>query len=220
MENRRPLVPDHRDYEYGYTQAYDLAVAQLGAIRDLRQQCRKNGARYQETGSRRIITLRFLNRSYRITLPDIEIKLTGSREAVPLRTGVLLLHYFLKAKGTTLSGKLITFKELPEGILYFPTFTKRTINPLLKHFGGEPQKLAAAGRELGGQPVGYGDTAVVINVFPCVPLTFVIWGGDAEFTPMASIMFDATIGDYLATEDIVVACEAAVWMLVRALRPA
>jgi hypothetical protein len=220
MENRRPLIPDYRDYEYGYTQAYDLAVAQLGATGDLRRQCRRCGARYRETASRQVITLRFLNRSYRITLPDMDIKLAGSREEVPLKTGVLLLHYFIQAKGTPLSGKPITFKELAEGTLYFPTFTKRTISPLLKYFGGEPQKLAEAGRELDGQPADYGDAAVVINVFPYVPLTFVIWGGDDEFDPAASIMFDAAIGDYLATEDIVVVCEAAVWTLVRALRSA
>jgi len=214
------LIPDQRDYEYGYTQAYSLAAMQLGAAGDLRQQCLRSGARYQETGSRQVITLGFLNRSYRITLPDVDIKLTGSREAVPLKTRVLLLHYFIRAGGTPLSGKLITFKELPEGILYFPTFTKRTINPLLKHFGGEPQRLSAVARELGGQPADYGDAAVTINVFRYVPLTLVVWRGDAEFTPSASIMFDATIGDYLATEDIVVVCEAAVWTLVRALRPA
>ena len=105
MENRRPLIPDYRDYEYGYTQAYNLAVTQLGATGDLRQQCRRSGARYRETASRKVITLRFLNRSYRITLPDMDIKLVGSRETVPLKTRVLLLHYFIRAKGTPLSGK-------------------------------------------------------------------------------------------------------------------
>ncbi len=220
MEKRRPLVPDQRDYEYGYTQAYSLAVSQLGVASDLRQQCRKSGARYRETASRQVITLRFLNRSYRITLPEVEIKLVGSREAVPLKTRVLLLHYLIRARGTPLSGKPITFKELAEGTLYFPTFTKRTVSPLLKYFGGEPPRLLTVSEELDGRPVDYGDAAVVISVFPHVPLTFVIWGGDAEFTPTASIMFDATIGDYLATEDIVVACEATVWTLVRALRSA
>jgi hypothetical protein len=94
------------------------------------------------------------------------------------------------------------------------------VSPLLKYFGGEPQRLESVARELGGQPADYGDAAVAINVFPYVPLTLVVWEGDAEFTPAASIMFDATIGDYLSTEDIVVVCEAVVWTLVRALRPA
>jgi hypothetical protein len=32
-------------------------------------------------------------------------------------------------------------------------------------------------------------------------------------------MFDATVTDYLPTEDIIVACEAIVWTLVRSLKP-
>ena len=63
----------------------------------------------------------------------------------------------------------------------------------------------------------YGDVAVTVDAFCYVPLTFVLWRGDAEFTPSASIMFDATITDYLAAEDIVVVCETIAWTIVRSL---
>jgi len=68
---------------------------------------------------------------------------------------------------------------------------------------------------LGGQKAEYGDTAVTINAFRRVPITLVIWQGDEEFRPEASILFDSTITDYLTTEDIHVLCETIAWRLVK-----
>ena len=217
MESKRFSLPNQRNYEYAYNLAYKLAREELAKIQDIAQQCRRSGAHYQEIDSQKLITLEYLNRSYQITLPDIDVTLVDSQEAVPLKTKVLLLHYFIRAKGAPPSGKMITFKELPGGTSYFPTFIKRTINPLLKRFGKEPQRLLETARKLGGHKADYGDVAVTIDAFCYVPLTFVLWRGDAEFTPSASIMFDATITDYLAAEDIVVVCETIAWTIVRSL---
>jgi len=218
MENKRFSLPDQRNYEYAYTQAYELACRELNALGDIERQCRRCGAGYRETGSRKIITLAHLGRSYDITLPPVAVSLAGSREDVPLKTRVLLLHYLTRAKGTPLSGTMITFKELPEGAVYFPTFAKRTLNPLTASFGEKPERLASVAGVLGGRPADYGDAAVSVSAFPRLPLTLVLWRGDSEFPPAASILFDATVSDYLPTEDIIITCEAAVWTLVRALR--
>ena len=135
MESKRFSLPNQRNYEYAYNLAYKLAREELAKIQDIAQQCRRSGAHYQEIDSQKLITLEYLNRSYQITLPDIDVTLVDSQEPVPLKTKVLLLHYFIRAKGVPPSGKMITFKELPGGTSYFPTFIKRTINPLLKRFG-------------------------------------------------------------------------------------
>ena len=215
---KRFSLPSYRNYEYGYTQAYKLAGEQLANIDDIEQQCLKSGAEYLATDSKKVITLNYLNRSYQVTLPDVDITLVGSQEAVPIRDKVLLLHYLTRARGTPLSDKMITFKELPEGTIYFPTFAKRTINPIVNHFGKEPQRLVDTAKILGGYKVDYGDVAVTINAFRYVPITLVLWQGDEEFTPSGSIMFDATISDYLSTEAITVLCETITWKLVRALK--
>jgi hypothetical protein len=218
MESRRFSLPSQRNYEYAYTQAYELACEELAKVQDMAQQCRRCGAEYRETGSRKVITLAHLSRSYHITLPCVGVNLAGSREVVPLKTRVLLLHYLLRAKGTPLSGTMITFKELPEGAVYFPTFAKRTLNPLTGNFGKEPERLASVAGVLNGHPADYGDVAVTISAFPYVPLVLVLWRGDSEFTPEASILFDATVTDYLPTEDIIITCEAAVWTLVKSAK--
>ena len=211
-------MPSQRNFEYGLELAYKLACEQLAKIDDIKQQCGKSGAQYLETDSQKVIILQYLNQSYQVTLPNVDISLVDSQEKVPIRDKVLILHYLTLAKGTPVADKMITFKELPEGANYFPTFSRRTIDPLLDHFGNEPHQLIDAAGKLGGLKVDYGDAAITINAFSYVPITLVLWRGDEEFTPSGSIIFDATISDYLSTEDIAVLCEIIIWKLVKFLK--
>ena len=211
-------MPNQQNYEYGYELAYKLACEQLAKFDNIEQQCLKSGARYQVIDSQKIIILEYLNQSYQIVFPDIDISLIDSEEEVPIRDKILILHYFTQAKGTPITNKVIAFRELPEGANYFPTFSKRAIKPLLDHFGREPERLIGAAEKLGGHKVDYGDVAVTINAFSYVPITLVLWRGDEEFNPEGNILFDSTISDYLPTEDINILCETISWKLVKYLR--
>ena len=210
-------LPNQNDYDYGYEMAYKLACEQLAGIRDIEALCRKSSAQYLEIDAKKVIVIEYLNQSYLISLPDIEISLRNSEETVPIEDKILMLHYLISAKGTPLSNRMITYKELPEGANYFPNFAQRVIKPLIGHFGKEPHRLIDVAGKLGGSSADYGDAAVTINVFSRVPITFVLWRGDDEFAPRGSIMFDSTIPDYLSTEDINVLCASIAWKLVRLL---
>ncbi len=220
MGSRDLSLPDQRNYKYAYELAYKLACEQLAKIDDIDQQCLRSGARCQVIDAKKVIIIQYLNRPYQITLLEIEISLTDSEDKVPLRDKVLILHYLTLAKGTLATNRLITFKELPEGANYFPTFSKRTIKPILRNFGKELHLLVDAAEKLGGHKADYGDVAVTINAFSRVPITIVLWRGDDEFAPEGSIIFDATISDYLSTEDITVLCETITWRLINYLRGA
>ena len=215
MESKHLTLSTMDNHEYGYGLAYQLACEQLAEIDNIEQQCRKSGAQYVD--SQKAIIIKYLNQSYLITLPDIEITLMTKEEKVPLRDKILILHYLTRAKGTPLSNKVITYKELPEGVNYFPTFYKRAINPIVNHFGNEPRRLLDVARILGGHEANYGDAAVTIDAFSRVPITLVLWKSDDEFAPDGNIMFDSAISDYLPTEDIIVLCELITWRLVRLL---
>ena len=217
MENRNSTLPTEGSYR-GYELAYKLAREQMTRIDDIKGQCRKSGARYLETDSQQVVIVEYLNRSYQVTFPNADISLIDNPEEVPIRDKVLILHYLTLAKGTPIANKMITFKELPEGSNYFPTFSKRTIKPLLDHFGNQPPRLVDAAARLGGHKADYGDVAVTIKAFSYVPITVVLWRGDEEFAPSGSIIFDATISDYLSTEDITVLCETITWKLVKSLK--
>lgn len=217
MESERLVLYGQKNYETAGKFAYRLAGEQLAKIADIEQQCRKSDTQYRVIDSQKTIVIQYLNQSYLIALPDIKIALAGSAEEVPLRDRVLMLHYFVSAKGTPIADKLVTFRELPEGKVYSPTFAKRTSQPLLDRFGKEPHLLLDAAEKLGGHRVDYGDTAVTINAFSRVPITIVLWRGDEEFAPQGNILFDATIADYLPTEDITVLSEIIIWRLIRSL---
>lgn len=220
MDSKRLPFPLQNNYGPVHNLAYRLACHQLIGIDDVEEQCRKSGAQYHFIDSRESITVRYLNRTYLITLPDVEISLIDSPEAVPVRDRILILHYMLTARGTSPANRLIAFHELPEGSVYYPTFAKRTIQPLVDNFGPDPSLLLEASRKLGGGKAAYGDTAVIINAFPHVPITIVLWRGDKEFPARGNVLFDAAITHYLSTEDITVLCETIVWRLVGLKRAA
>jgi len=213
MEKEYSPPPIYNTPGYGYELAYQLACEQLARIDDIERQCLKSGTQY--LAPQKVIIIQYLNQSYQVTLPDIKISLMDSEEGIPIRDKILILHYLTSAKGSTATNKLITYKELPDGIHYFPTFSKRTINAILDHFGKEPHRLVDAAKKLGGHKADYGDVAVTIDAFSHVPITLVLWQGDDELAAAGSLIFDSNISDYLPTEDITVLCEIITWRVIK-----
>ena len=218
MEHVAFSLPEQKDYSYSYGLAYKLACEQLAKVDDVAELCRRSGCSYNTVDSKKIISLEYLNQTYQLTLPGIVITKEGSEEEVPLRDRILIVHYLTQAKGTPISNRLITYKELKEGANYFPTFFKRAVKPLVDCFGKCPEKLLDAARALGGQKASCGDVAVTINAFRRVPITLVLWKGDEEFPPDGNILFDSTILDYLSAEDVNVLCQTIAWELVKFYR--
>jgi hypothetical protein len=218
MKNMHFELPEPKGYDQAHGLAYRLVLDELAGIEDIGQQCRKSGAQCQVLDSRKTVVIRYLDQPYRISLPDGEISTMNNADELTLRDKLIILHYFTSAKGTPPEGRLVTFRELPEGKVYSPTFSKRTIQPLLENFGKDPGSLPSVGQRLGGYKADYGDTAVTINALNRVPITIVIWQGDEEFASQGNILFDANITDYLPTEDITVLCEIITWKLIRFLK--
>jgi hypothetical protein len=213
MTRGRLTLPEQNVRVYAYELAYKLACERLTGIKDIEQQCHKSGTQY--INSEKAIIIDYLNHTYRISFPDGGVSFTTGGEEVPIKDKILILDYFTRAKGTLLSDKKITYKELHDGSNYFATFAKRTIQPLVTFFGSQPEQLRKTARIMGGQKSDYGDAAVTINAFSRVPVTIVLWRGDEEFAPEGSILFDSTIADYLTNDDIHTLCENIIWKLVR-----
>jgi hypothetical protein len=211
-------LPDQKDYEIAYNLAIHLAAEKLASPEVFEEQCRRSDSVCRTNSVSRIISLNYLNREYQITLPEISISLTDSDKTVELRDQILILHYITQARGTPLSNSLISYQELKEGSVYYPNFVQRAVKPLVDYFGKNPERLLNVSKELNGHKADFGDIAVTIQAFPRVPVTLVIWKGDAEFPPDASILFDNTILDYLTAEDVNVLCQSTVWYLVKALQ--
>jgi len=126
---------------------------------------------------------------------------------------ILILHYLSGVKDIPLSGKMLSFKDLPSGLFYFSAFRQRSLQPLIETFGKRPGSLLAAGEALRAEKIAQGDAGITVKVFPMLPLSIIIWKGDEELPPEATILFDATASQRLETEDL----STAAGMLVRKL---
>ena len=194
----------------------DVAYAQVRerlATADIEEQCRHSGSEYNRQDSGETATVYYLNQPYLVTFPDSKVTPVDGVE-LPFREQILILHYLALAKGTASTNKLIPFRELPGGVVYYPTFSKRTTEPLTQFFGKDPELLVKVSQRLGAQLSDMGDTGVIINAFPHVPITIILWHGDEEFPPQLNLLFEDNILDYLETEDVTVACEIITWKLV------
>ena len=197
--------------------ALKLAAERLRSSEKIEDVCRKSESLCTVYDSGQSIQVRYLNRIYQVSWPDVEISLADRREPVELRDKILILDYLNTAKGTPLTGAAITFQELPEVSSYYPTFSKRAVQPLIDNFGSRPERLFDVSRQLGAEKASFGDASVTITAFSRVPISYVIWKGDEEFPANANILFDKTIHDYLPNEDIIVLCQTITWILVKSL---
>jgi len=201
-----------------YTYAYEQAREDLAARTDPEEMARFAGCRFDPESSS--FEVPFLGRLYRVTYPDGEVEpgqvLPGASGAPPAPTGrglltasILILHYLTKARGLPVRGNWIAFRELPGGDIYVGPFTARTIRPLVGAFGFEPDRLVRAALALGGRREDFGHASASVDVFPRVPICFVVWEGDDEVPASGQILFDRSAGGYLDTEDLVVAAAEA-----------
>ncbi len=158
----------------------------------------KSGVSYDP--GEKVFALPFINEKYNITHPQGEVK--GEEEGeVNIIFQILYLHYLSDASGMPLKKDWISFKELPGGQIYITPFQNRAVKPFTKVFGNQPESFTRAAENLGGEKAAYGDYSYVLPVFPRVPVMFVLWQGDEEFPASGTILFDATAGSYLPTED-------------------
>jgi hypothetical protein len=205
-----------------YLEAYRKACARLLEC-DPETVCRNSKAAYKK--ETQTYTVPYFGRQYRIGCAGGEVFLHDCAEPVEDPTGlpttekVLILHYLIHAEPKPLTGRTISFKEVPNGgAIYYPTFKKRAVDPLVKTFSGDLTGFAEAARTLGGSAEKLGDASMTVHVFPFVPITYVIWKGDEEVPSSGTILFDASIPYFLPVEDIVILASFGAYKMIDAAK--
>ncbi|MCX7804825.1 MAG: DUF3786 domain-containing protein [Planctomycetota bacterium] len=105
---------------------------------------------------------------------------------------LLSVNYLLFAQDIPPGGKLLPPERLPEGQFFFRGIHALPLEKLTGRFGNDPEAFLAAGKRLGAEVEGYGDASFTWNALPRIPITFVLWKGDDEFPPRASVLFDSS----------------------------
>jgi hypothetical protein len=115
---------------------------------------------------------------------------------------LMVLVYLVEAQDLKPTHTWISEKDLKGGSTFFRGPHRLQIEELEARFGKKPAAFLRAGRKLGGSEILYGDKGFALDIFPKVPLAYVLWKGDEEFPSRMGILFDSTIQSHLPLDVI------------------
>ncbi len=156
-----------------------------------------------------------LGHELEVSHPDGAVRFRGTRFAPNVSLSIVTLNHLSRADGAAQTGRLVPYRELPDGHVFHGAFARYALATLLAGFADSPERLAAAARPLGGEPVkGPADCTVRLPFFPRLPLTIQVWGADDELPGSANVLFDAIAPHYIHTEDAAAVGSYAAHLLV------
>lgn len=198
-----------------YRESFRLASEQLVAA-DLEKIAERAGVTFsRRDGGPVEMGLNFLASPFVVQVGDrVQVMREGQENDVPLPEKIIIAHYLLHASGKPATGQLITFRQIPDGHFYYDAFQRRARDPLLAAFGNNRELFLTCGRLLDGKPVDSGDFGMSFQVLPRTTIRLVLWEGDDEFPPEASILFDSIIREDFSAEDIAVLSGMLVYRLM------
>ena len=115
---------------------------------------------------------------------------------------LMVLVYLTDAKEIKPTHTWVSEKDLAGGATFFRGLHRLPVEELEALYGKNPGVFLEAGQRLGGNEILYGDKAFALDVFPRVPLAFVLWKEDEEFSPRVTVLFDSTIQSHLPLDVI------------------
>lgn len=117
---------------------------------------------------------------------------------------IMILRYLMNAKGNKNAEEMISFKEFPDGPLYYSNFYKRCIQ-VFANIGNEmPEALKSYMEAINGVPMGKGDLSWQFTVMPGVEIAWIVWFGDDEFEADAQILFDKKLTNTFNIKDLAI----------------
>jgi len=152
-------------------------------------------------------TLPVLNQGYLVLPYQRQIrrlteKGTPMEEDLTREFTLMVLFYLSHAKNVPLVRKWISEKDLPGGEAFFRGPHALSVDLIEKEYGHDPEGFIEAGKALGATPVRFGDRSLALDVFPRIPIVYILWIGDEEFPPKAGVLFDASIESHFTLDMI------------------
>lgn len=163
--------------------------------------------------------LRVMNKGYFISYPAFDIRKEDESDTsyhVLLefhKTKIFVLRYLVECRMVPASGSYVTYRDIPDGELYFRQFQGRCIFRLQFGFGYKLDKFRAGMEMLGGKPVNMGDVAYSFELMDGLSMIFIFWEGDEEFQPSAQILFSDNFAAVFKAEDLAVAGDISIGAL-------
>lgn len=149
--------------------------------------------------------IKVFNREYILNCNDETIRRSDDNQIPSAETGVMILNYLsFTENNIDKTNKWVSLKEIPNGgMMFYSAFYKSSIVSLINTFGYDSSKLRKCGENLGGKEIKMGDVAFEFEVFPKVFCRVVIWEGDDEISPSATLLFDSSVQYMMHVESII-----------------
>lgn len=163
-----------------YKKVFDLACEELRNS-DLAERLRKASVAYTMENGQCTAECIFFEETVILEIPRFAFR-SAQGSNVTLATKILILHYLLKASGQPLGQEKVPYEDIPGCRPYLPVFERRVVRPLVSAFGFDRDLFRSAGDSLGGASESFGDVSFTLHALPMVPLTFILWEGDQEFS--------------------------------------
>lgn len=157
--------------------------------------------------------LSFMRWEIRVSHPELDFHAPECLDTYVIK--LLAVLYMANAAATPLANQWVPYRELKDGLFYTKSFSDTVEERVCRRFGDDLEGMRAACEKLGAREVDQGDLGMVINTFPRLPLLFIMWRGDEEFTPNARILFDAAATSYLNAFELRMLCGEVVNRLIR-----
>jgi hypothetical protein len=180
------------------------------AKKDLNEQASGAGGTLKDG----VVNMTVFGRSCAVDTRCRSITLDG--RAVKQLGAILVLHYLISATGEVPQGTTISYRQLPGGNVFYPSFKERVIDVIAGMFHQNPNLLYSSVKSMGARKREFGDASVTIQVFPHLPVTIIVWKGDSEVHGSANLLFDPTASSYLNTEDLAAVGTFVVTQLIKA----
>jgi hypothetical protein len=109
----------------------------------------------------------------------------------------MLLYYLVSADGAPLTGKWVSFADLPDGRIYNAAFQGYSGDEIVKAFGFDLDGFKSACIKVGGKSVDIGGVSFVFQALPNVSVMLTYWLGDEDFPSSCKVLFDESASHYL-----------------------
>ena len=133
------------------------------------------------------------------------IAFSNTDDELPPLIQALLLYYLITADGTPLSGKWVSFADLPGGRMYNSAYQGYSGDEIAKVFGSNLSAFQSACLKMGGIPADVGSASYVVWALPRLPLLVTYWLGDEDFPSSCKILFDSSATHYLPIDGCAIA---------------
>lgn len=170
-------------------------------------------------GERRV---RFVGDEYGVDVAGRRVRAAADSAPAPAHLAILILHYLAGTHAglPVLAGDWLSLNDISMGARFREVYVERAVEPLRRAFGADPERLFEVLETVPGEKVERADAAIVVEVFAGVPMLVDVWKADEDFAAEAGVLFDRSVTQVFATEDILELAEQAAEALVARCRRA